>query len=100
MSGLEASAKPKHVKHAASAFLKGIEVHVPLEGVIDFEKEKAKLSKEKEKLDSFAKSIEAKLKNKKFIENAPAEVIETEKEKLQNAKEKLEKIEKQLETLS
>ena len=68
--------------------------------MIDFEKEKAKLSKEKEKLDSFAKSIEAKLKNKKFIENAPAEVIETEKEKLQNAKEKLEKIEKQLETLS
>ncbi len=92
------SASAKH-ENAASTFLKDIEVHIPLEGVIDFDKEREKLSKEKEKLESFMKGIESKLNNKKFVANAPAEVVETEKDKLKNAKDKLSKIEESLKTL-
>jgi len=76
-----------------------VEVHIPLEGVIDFEKEQKKLEKEKEKLEAFAKSIDSKLKNKKFRENAPEDVVALEKEKLAGAQEKLSKIEERLKVL-
>jgi len=41
------SVPTKH-EHTASVFLKGVEVHVPLEGLIDVSKEREGLQKEKE----------------------------------------------------
>ncbi len=99
LSELSIDSDPVKHENAASAFLKDIEVHIPLEGVIDFEKEREKLGKEKEKLESFMKGIESKLNNKKFVSNAPAEVVDTEKDKLKNAQDKLNKIEERLKTL-
>ncbi len=99
LSELTIDSSPTKHENAASTFLKDIEVHIPLEGVIDFDKERGKLGKEKEKLESFAKAIESKLNNKKFVDNAPEEVVETEKDKLKNAQNKLNKIEERLKTL-
>jgi len=99
LSNLVIDEKSKQHEHAASMFLKGVEVHIPLEGVIDFEKERKKLEKEKEKLEAFAKSIDSKLKNKKFVDNAPEDVVALEKEKLAGAQEKLTKIEERLKVL-
>ncbi len=86
------------VKHenSASAFLSGIEVHIPLEGLIDIKKEIEKLRKEKAKLEAFIKTVEGKLKNKKFVENAREDVVNLEKEKLVTSTEKLKKIEERL----
>jgi len=96
---LTIDASPKHHENAASKFLKDVEVHLPLEGVIDFEKERAKLEKERAKLTSFEKSIEAKLNNKKFVESAPEEVVQLERDKLESAQGKLTKIEQRLKAL-
>lgn len=88
----------KALKHenVASAFLAGVEVHVSLEGLVDKEKEKASLSKEKENLERFVASIEAKLGNEQFVARAPAKLIEEQKARLSESKEKLSKIDERL----
>ncbi|PIP65361.1 valine--tRNA ligase [Candidatus Peregrinibacteria bacterium CG10_big_fil_rev_8_21_14_0_10_49_16] len=89
----------EHPEEVASVFLQDIEVHVCLEGLIDKEKERERLTKEQEKLEGFLKGVQAKLGNKQFIKNAPADVIQKEKEKLQTAMEKLQKLEERLNSL-
>lgn len=54
----------------------GAEVAVPLAGLIDFEQEQQRLSKEKEKLAAEAIKLEAQLANPQFTERAPAEKVE------------------------
>lgn len=88
--------QPKNYEHAASTFLKDTEIHIPLEGVIDLEKVRAKLTKERESLESFLKGINSKLGNKKFVDSAPEEVVQTERDKLESAEEKLKKVEERL----
>jgi valyl-tRNA synthetase len=98
LSEMEIASKAPSGK-IVSAFLTGAEVHLPLEGLIDAQKERKNLEKEKEQLSSYVKGIHAKLKNKDFVSRAPAAVVKSEKQKAAEAKEKLEKIEKRLKTL-
>lgn len=64
-------------KASARAVLAGgAEVAVPLEGLIDFEQERARLSREQEKLQKEAAKIEGQLGNADFIARAPAEKVE------------------------
>jgi valyl-tRNA synthetase len=90
------AAKPEN---AASSFLKDIEVHMPLDGLIDTDKETLKLSKEKQKLEGFIKGVNAKLENVKFVENAQEEVVALEREKLESSVAKLQKVIERLESL-
>ena len=71
-------------------------MHVSLEGLIDVEKEKERLTKERAQLEGFLKGINAKLENKKFMENAAEEIVQKEKDKLATATEKLEKVNERL----
>ena len=64
-------------KAAARAVLAGgAEVAVPLEGLIDFEQERARLRREQEKLQQEAAKLEAQLGNSDFVARAPAEKVE------------------------
>ena len=58
-------------------------LYIPLAEVIDFEKERARLTAEMKKNDSEIERIEKKLANEGFVAKAPAAVIEGEKAKLQ-----------------
>ncbi len=63
-------------KASARAVLSGgAEVAVPLEGLIDFEVERARLSREKEKLEKEAGKLEAQLGNADFVARAPVEKV-------------------------
>jgi valyl-tRNA synthetase len=90
------------VKHddVASEFLNTAEVHMSLEGLIDKDKEIEKLSKDRDQLEGFIKGINAKLDNKKFVENAKEEVVDLERKKLESAESKLQKVEERLKSLS
>ncbi len=99
LESVQIDAKPQKHEQAASTFLKDVEVHLPLAGVIDIEAEKKKLLKEQEQLTNFVKGVEQKLKNKQFVANAPKEVIELERQKLADNQEKLSKIEQRLKSL-
>ncbi len=90
-------AKPKH---AASAMIDGNELYILLEGLIDFEKEKARLAKEIQKLENYVKQLEAKLSNEGFVARAPKEVIDSEREKLANAIDTRSKLQENLASLS
>ncbi len=57
-------------------------LYIPLSEVIDFEKERARLSAEMKKNDSEIERIEKKLANEGFVAKAPAAVIEGERAKL------------------
>jgi valyl-tRNA synthetase len=69
---------------------------LPLEGLIDFAAERARLEKEKKKLDDEVKRIDVKLGNEAFVAKAPEEVIEGEKEKREDYVERRAKVEEAL----
>ncbi len=68
-------------KGSASYIAEDMEIFVPLEGLIDVDKELAKIEKEKVKTDKQLRQARGKLENEKFMANAPEEVIFKEKEK-------------------
>lgn len=69
-------------KGSASAVVQGIEVYVPLHGIIDISAERARLLKEDERLVKLVEGTKSKLSNANFIERAKPEVVEAEREKL------------------
>ena len=77
---------------SASAVGSGFEIYIPLKGLIDIDMEKARLKKEIQKLEAEIEKSSQKLKNKNFIERAPAEVINKEKEKYNSNSGKLERV--------
>jgi valyl-tRNA synthetase len=78
-------------KAAASAVVEGSEIFIPLAGVIDLDKEKERITKEIKRLEGFLKGINAKLSNDRFVNSAPADVVEKERKKQADASDSLEK---------
>lgn len=78
--------------HAAASVVESREVYVPLEGLIDFEAEKARVSKEIARLEGLLAGVEKKLNNDKFVNNAPEDVVTREREKQDEMKVKLDKL--------
>ncbi len=60
---------------ARAVLIGGAELAVPLEGLIDFDQERQRLMKEKEKLSAESAKLEAQLSNPQFAERAPAEKV-------------------------
>jgi len=78
----------------------GVEAVIPLSSLIDPEKEKARVQKEIERIDSDIQRTTAKLSNEGFLAKAPQSVIEEEKSKLALATDMLSKLRERLETLN
>lgn len=74
---------------AFEAFSEG-SVYVPLEGLLDVEKELDRVKKDLEKQQKAALGIERKLGSSGFLDNAPPEVVEKEKQKLEEARDRIE----------
>ncbi|HLD69717.1 MAG TPA: class I tRNA ligase family protein, partial [Candidatus Omnitrophota bacterium] len=87
------------LKDAASAVVGRIKFFIPLEGLIDILKEKARLSSELSQHASSLENLSGRLANPSFLEKAPAEVIEKEKARLQSLTVKVEELKKILEDL-
>lgn len=101
MANLE-SVEANAAKDPASAsFMVGTtEYDVPLANNIDVEVEKARLSKDIAYYEGFLKKVEAKLANEKFVNNAPAAVIEGERRKQADAMARLTQLNASLKALS
>ncbi len=67
-------------------------IALPLEGIIDFEAEKARLEKEMAALEKEIASLKGRLSNEKFLERAKPEVVEDTRKRLQENETKLEKL--------
>ena len=69
---------------------------IPMDQLIDREKELARLNKEKEKIQKEINMAQGKLGNAGFVAKAPAELVEKEKEKLARYKEALANLEESI----
>ena len=78
---------------SANAVIKDAEIFIPLEGLIDVKVEREKLEKEIQRLNGMLIGVEKKLSNEKFVNNAPADVVENEKRKKEDWKNSIEKLE-------
>ncbi len=77
----------------------GIDVYVDLAGVVDTEKEKTRIEKELAIVEPYVLSLEKKLSNESFVNNAKSDVVEKEKAKLAEAKEKVVRLKEQFKKL-
>jgi valyl-tRNA synthetase len=82
--------------HSATEVVAGAEVYVPLEGLIDLEAERKRLEDRIGKERAFLAGIEKKLANPKFVECAPAEVVERERARADEVRATIAALEKNL----
>ena len=87
------AAKPEN---AMTSVVNGIEVYLPLKGLIDVEKETARLEKELVSLDKELKRIDGKLSNQGFLAKAPAAVVAEQKAKGEEFKTKIAAIKERM----
>lgn len=79
--------------------VKSNEYFIPISGVIDVEEEKAKLESELKYTEGFLKSVQSKLKNERFVNGAPEQVVALEKQKEADALAKIETLKTSLASL-
>ncbi|MFY0650546.1 MAG: valine--tRNA ligase [Cyclobacteriaceae bacterium] len=75
------------------------EFFIPAEGNVDTEKEKEELQKELDYTKGFLNSINKKLGNERFVNNAPANVVAVEQKKKADAESKISMLEAKLKAL-
>ena len=90
----------KKVENSFSFMVKANQYFVPLSENFDKGAEIEKLNKELNYTTGFLKIVETKLSNKKFVENAPKQLVNNEKNKLQDAKEKIRILTEKINSLS
>ena len=84
---------------SATALVGDLEVHVPLEGIIDKDAEIDRLERQLDKLGKNLGRSRAKLENPSFHDRAPAEVVEKERRRAAEFESSIGKLNTQLETL-
>jgi valyl-tRNA synthetase len=75
------------------------EIHIPLRGLIDTDREAARLSKEIERVGGQLERLEKRLASRDFLEKAPGEVVERERAKREDFAGLLHRLEENLRTL-
>ncbi len=84
---------------AVGTVIAGAEIFIPLDELIDIEKEIERLAKEKANLEGELKRVEGKLGNEGFVAKAPPKVIEEEKAKREKYLDMYQKVVERLEGL-
>ena len=84
---------------AATALLGDMRMLVPMKGLIDVDAERARLTKQQGKINNDLQRSVGKLKNEKFTNNAPAEVVTQEQERVVEFEKAIAQLTEQLEKL-
>ncbi len=101
MAGLDAISFVSQKGDGSQAFLVGTQEYaVPLGNLIDAEAEIQKAQAEVDRLKGFIQGIEKKMSNERFVQNAPAQVVELERKKLADAQSKIAALEETIAALS
>ncbi len=90
----------KKPRVAASTVVKGVEVYVILQDILDFDNESKRLAKELGKLEKEFNLVQRKLSNEDFLAKAPPEVIDKEREKETRLSEKVTKYRRHYEMIN
>ena len=87
------------IPNSLSFVVQSDECYVPLEGPVDTAMEKEKLAEELNYAKGFLNSVNKKLANDRFVQNAPALVVENERKKKADAEAKIKTLEESLASL-
>ncbi len=85
-------AVPEHAESMVSVVTKGANVYMPMGELIDFDKERARLEKEKGKVQKDLDFIHKKLSNPGFLAKAPESVVAQEREKVAKLEDLMRKL--------
>jgi len=98
----ESSASVHAVKppHSATVIASGLEIYIPLEGLVDFEAEDSRLRKERARVAADLEKFERKLANPGFLAKASAEIVEKDRARSAELSESLALIDAQLAELA
>ncbi|MCH5267148.1 MAG: valine--tRNA ligase [Lachnospiraceae bacterium] len=86
--------------NAVSVVIDKVTAYMPLEELVDFDKEKERLTKEKKKLEGELKRVNGMLNNEKFMSKAPEAKVAEERAKLEKYTAMMAKVEEELAALS
>ena len=78
----------------------GVEVFIPLEGVIDVARERERLQEEVDRLGAQVEGTRTKLSNDGFLKSAPPDIVDREREKQSSFEEQLNKLRGKLSSLA
>ena len=90
---------PENADSMVSVVTKGATAYMPMGELIDFEKERERLNKEKAKVQKDLDFVNKKLNNPGFVAKAPAAVVEQEREKVAKLEELMAKLDASLAAL-
>jgi valyl-tRNA synthetase len=89
----------KKIEGAASFIIDTIEYYIPLRGLLDVESELKKATEELDYTRGFLNSVMKKLENERFVQNAPASVIDIERKKKSDAESRIKSLEERIREL-
>ena len=92
-------AVPANAAKMASVVTGDAQLYMPMGDLIDFEAERARLGKEKKKVEDDIAFVMKKLNNPKFVDKAPENVVAAEREKADKLREHLAKLEESIAAL-
>ena len=93
------NAVPADAAKIASVVTGDAQLYMPMGDLIDFEAERARLAKEKKKVEDDIEFVMKKLNNPKFVDKAPEKVVAVEREKADKLREHLAKLEESIAAL-
>jgi len=99
LEGVSASADLSTAGPAARAVAPGVDLAVPLAGILDLEAEKRRLSREIEKLDKEREGHARKLQNAEFLGKARPEIVDKARRIHQELQEKIDRLSRTIESL-
>ncbi|HOP04507.1 MAG TPA: valine--tRNA ligase [Tenuifilaceae bacterium] len=88
------------VDGAGSFLVKSTEFFIPLDGFVNPEEEIKKITEELNYTKGFLQSVQKKLSNERFVNGAPAQVVEVERKKQADSEAKIKVLEERLKELS
>ncbi|EKE11602.1 MAG: Valine-tRNA ligase [uncultured bacterium] len=97
---LEITLSETEIVNSIQRNVAGINIHIPLEGLLDKKKEKEKTEKEIANLEKYISNLNGRLHDKEFTSKAPEGIIAKQKESLAKAELEISALKNKLETLT
>jgi len=86
-------------EYSATGVLEGVEIFIPLKGIINISEETARLEKRLIKMKNELNTVFKKINNEDFLSKAPEDIIKKEREKANELRDIKERLENNLKTL-
>jgi len=96
---LEVGEGIKKPEYSATAVLEGVEIFIPLKGIINISEEIARLEKKLNKIDNELNVIFKKINNEDFLSRAPEDIVKKERDKADDLRDIKERLENNLKSL-